>query len=249
MSSVVEQTPPTEAQPARRRNPASIAQGVVIAIGFVMLVGGFAMLAIQYRPFKIPTGSMSPTLEVGDTVLAHTADGKSIGRGDIVVFQDADWGNATLVKRVAAVGGDTVSGDREGRITVNGHQVDEPYLAKATAPAIAFSVTVPEGRLFLLGDFRGNSMDSRSHLDVAFGSVPASGVKARVEAVILPLSRAGLEGRTAAFDELGAPRAHQAGVLVPASWTAVGGAVLIVLASAAGWAVSLSRKLQGRRKA
>ncbi|MFD8483441.1 signal peptidase I [Kitasatospora sp. NPDC059673] len=249
MSSVAERTPPTEVQPARRRSAASIVQGVVIAIGFVMLIGGFAMLAIQYRPYKIPTGSMSPTLEIGDTVLAHTADEKSIGRGDIVVFQDPDWGNATLVKRVAAVGGDTVSGDREGRITVNGHQVEEPYLAKATVVATTFSVTVPEGRLFLLGDFRGNSIDSRSHLDVAFGSVPASGVKARVEAVILPLSRAGLEGRTATFDELGAPRAHQAGVLVPASWTAVGGAALIVLASAAGWAVSLGRKLQRRRKA
>ncbi|PJN21245.1 signal peptidase I [Kitasatospora sp. CB02891] len=249
MTSVAERTPPTEARPVRRRSSVSIVQSLVIAIGFVMLVGGFAMLAIQYRPYKIPTGSMSPTLEIGDTVLAHTADGTSVGRGDIVVFQDPDWGNATLVKRVAAVGGDTVTGDREGRITVNGHQVDEPYLAKTPVPTTVFSVTVPEGRLFLLGDFRGNSMDSRSHLDVAFGSVPASGVKARVEAVILPLSRAGLEGRTAAFDELGAPRAHQAGALLPAGWTAIDGAALIVLASAAGWAVSLGRKLGGRRKA
>ncbi|MGW4384280.1 signal peptidase I [Kitasatospora sp. NPDC004531] len=222
---------------------------MVIAIGFVMLVGGFAVLAVQYRPYKIPTGSMSPTLEIGDTVLARTADEKSIGRGDVVVFQDPDWGNATLVKRVAAVGGDTVSGDREGRITVNGHQLTEPYLAKATVVATEFSVTVPEGRLFLLGDFRGNSMDSRSHLDVAFGTVPASGVRARVEAVILPLSRSGLEERTTAFDELGAPRAHEAGALVPAAWTSVGGAALIVLASAAGWAVSLGGKLRGRRKA
>ncbi|WP_083647142.1 signal peptidase I [Kitasatospora sp. CB01950] len=249
MSSVAERTPPTEARPARRRSSASIVQGLVIAIGFVMLVGGFAVLAVQYRPYKIPTGSMAPTLQIGDTVLAHTADGKSIGRGDIVVFQDSDWGDATLVKRVVAVGGDTVSGDREGRITVNGHRVEEPYLAKATVLTTEFSVTVPEGRLFLLGDFRGNSLDSRSHLEVASGSVPASAVKARVEAAILPMSRAGLEGRTTAFDELGAPRAHQAGALLPAAWTSVGGAALIVLASAAGWAVSLGRKLQGRRKA
>ncbi|KDN83091.1 signal peptidase I [Kitasatospora cheerisanensis] len=247
MSSVAERTQPAEARPAGRRSPASIVQGLVIAIGFVMLVGGFGVLAVQYRPYKIPTGSMSPTLESGDTVLAHTADGKSTGRGDIVVFQDPDWGNVTLVKRVVAIGGDTVSGDREGRITVNGRQVNEPYLEKAAVLATAFSVTVPEGRLFVLGDFRGNSLDSRSHLDVAFGSVPASGVKARVEAVIQPLSRARLEGRTAAFDELGAPSAHQAGALVPASWTSVGGAVLIVLASAAGWTVSLARKLRGRK--
>ncbi|MFJ5233445.1 signal peptidase I [Kitasatospora sp. NPDC088391] len=226
---------------------ASIVQGVVIALGFVMLVGGFAVLAVQYRPYKIPTGSMSPTLETGDTVLARTGGG-SAGRGDIVVFQDQDWGNATLVKRVAAVGGDTVSGDAAGRITVNGKPVAEPYLEPAKVVATAFSVTVPEDRLFLLGDFRGNSMDSRSHLDVAFGTVPASGVKARVEAVVQPMSRAGLKQRTAAFDDLGAPGAHRPGPLVPAAWTSVGGAVLIVLASAVGWVVSLTRRLGGRRK-
>ncbi|WP_282202636.1 signal peptidase I [Kitasatospora fiedleri] len=246
MSSVAERTPRTGAGPARRRNTASIVQGVVIALGFAMLVGGFGMLAVEYRPYRIPTGSMSPTLESGDTVLART--GGSAGRGDIVVFQDQDWGDATLVKRVVAVGGDTVSGDREGRITVNGHQVSEPYLAPVRTNTTEFSVTVPEGRLFLLGDFRGNSLDSRSHLDVAFGSVPASEVKARVEAVIQPLSRAGLERRVPAFDALGAPGAHRAGPLLPAAWTAVGGAVLIVAASAAGWAVSLTRWLRGRRR-
>ncbi|QKW21754.1 signal peptidase I [Kitasatospora sp. NA04385] len=247
MSSVAERTAHTGAGPARRRSAGSIVQGVAIALGFVMLVGGFAVLALQYRPYRIPSGSMSPTLAIGDTVLART--GGSVGRGDIVVFQDEDWGNATLVKRVVAVGGDTVSGDRAGRIAVNGHQVSEPYLAPAEMGTTEFSVTVPEGRLFLLGDFRGNSLDSRSHLDVAFGSVPASGVKARVEAVIRPLSRAGLESPVRAFDDLGAPTAHRPGPLVPATWTSVGGAVLIVAASAAGWAVSLTRRLRGRRKA
>ncbi|GLW56655.1 signal peptidase I [Kitasatospora phosalacinea] len=244
MSSVAERAPLAGTGPARRRSVASVVQGVVIALGFVMLVGGFAVLALQYRPYKIPTGSMSPTLAVGDTVLART--GGSVGRGDIVVFQDQDWGNATLVKRVVAVGGDTVSGDREGRITVNGHQVSEPYLAPLRMGTTEFSVTVPEGRLFLLGDFRGNSLDSRSHLDVAFGSVPVSGVKARVEAVIQPFSRAGLEQRTPSFDGLGAPGAHRAGPLLPAAWTSAGGAVLIVAASAVGGALSLARRLRRR---
>ncbi|MFC8718756.1 signal peptidase I [Kitasatospora sp. NPDC057198] len=247
MSSVAERTPRTGADPARRRRAASVVQGVAIALGFVMLVGGFALLALQYRPYRIPTGSMSPTLEVGDTVLART--GGSVGRGDIVVFRDGDWGDATLVKRVVAVGGDTVSGDEEGRITVNGHRVSEPYLTAFATNGTAFSVTVPEGRMFLLGDFRGNSLDSRSHLDVAFGTVPVSGVKARVEAVIRPLSRAGLEPRASAFDELGGPQAHQAGPLLPAAWTSAGGAALIVAASVAGWAVSLTRRLRGRRRA
>ncbi|MEV4556409.1 signal peptidase I [Kitasatospora sp. NPDC049285] len=247
MSSVAERTPPTQAEPTRRRSAASIVQGVLIALGFAALVGGFVVIAVLYRPYKVPSGSMSPTVQIGDTVLARTADGKSVGRGDIVVFQDQEWGNATMVKRVVAVGGDTVSGDDTGRISVNGHPVDEPYLPKATAPSTAFTVTVPEDRLFLLGDYRGNSLDSRSHLDVASGTVPAAGVKARVEAIVQPLSRAGMEKRTAAFDVLGAPSAHQQGPLVPAAWTSVGGAVLIVLASAAGWAVSLTRRLRRRR--
>ncbi|BAJ30974.1 MULTISPECIES: signal peptidase I [Kitasatospora] len=245
MSSLAERTPRAEAGQARRRSTASVVQGAVIGLGLVMLIGGFAVLALQYRPYKIPTGSMSPTLASGDTVLART--GGTVGRGDIVVFQDRDWGNSTLVKRVVAVGGDTVSGDSGGRITVNGQRVPEPYLAPVELGATAFSVTVPEGRLFLLGDFRENSLDSRSHLDVASGSVPVSGVKARVEAVIQPLSRAGLERRTPAFDGLGTPGAHQPGPLLPAAWTSAGGAVLIVAASAAGWTVSLARRLRGRR--
>lgn len=246
MSSVAEQTPRTEAGPARRRSVGSIVQGVVIALGFVMLVGGFGTLALQYRPYRIPTASMSPTLKAGDTVLART--GGSAGRGDIVVFQDPDWGSSTLVKRVVAVGGDTVSGGLDGRIAVNGHQVPEPYLTPVAMNTTEFSITVPEGRLFLLGDFRGNSLDSRSHLDVAFGSVPASAVKAKVEAVIQPLSQAGLKQRTTAFDELGAPGAHHPGPLVPAAWAAAVGAVLIVVASAVGWVVSLAGRLR-RRKA
>ncbi|GAA2751417.1 signal peptidase I [Kitasatospora cinereorecta] len=247
MSKVAERAPSPQVTGRPRRSVASVAQGVVIAIGFVMLVGGFGVIAADYRPYKIPSASMTPTLGIGDTVLARKAGGDAVGRGDIVVFHDDAWGNSQLVKRVVGVGGDTVTGDDRGRLTVNGKPVDEPYLDKNPVLATAFTVTVPEGRLFVLGDDRGNSLDSRSHLDVASGSVPASGVVARVEARIVPLSRAAAQPRTVAFDGLGGPLAHRPGPLVPAAWATVIGAALIVLASAAGGVVSLGRRIGKRR--
>ncbi|GAA4865837.1 signal peptidase I [Kitasatospora terrestris] len=247
MSSVAERT--TSVRPAgrTRRSTASVVQGLVIALGFVMMVGGSALIAVDYRPYKIPTASMTPTLAIGDTVLARKADGGSVGRGDIVVFQDDSWGAEPMVKRVVAVGGDTVAGDERGRLTVNGKPVREPYLEDKPILSVAFSVAVPEGRLFLLGDDRTNSLDSRSHLELAAGTVPATGVQARVEAVLLPFSRAGTHSRTTAFDGLGGEPAHQSGPLVPAAWAAAGGAATVVLASAAGGVVQLVRRLRGRR--
>jgi len=248
MSSVAERTQSAATAVRPRRSIAGLVQGVVIAVGFVMLVGGFAVVAVDYRPYKIPTASMTPTLAIGDTVLARKADGASVGRGDIVVFHDEAWGNASMVKRVVAVGGDTVACcDAQGRLTVNGAPVDEPYLGKGRNLSTTYSVTVPEGRLFLLGDDRTSSLDSRSHLEDASGTVPASGVEARVEATVLPFSRAAAHPRAAGFDVIPGPSAHGAGPLVPAIWAAVVGAGLVVLASAAGWAVSLMRRLRGRR--
>ena len=101
-----------------------------------------------------------------------------------------------LVKRVIGVGGDRIACcDSEKRITVNGVPLTEPYLypGDRAAPSLAkFSVRVPEGRLWVMGDHRSESADSRFHLgDPGGGFVPIDDVVGRAFARVWPLSRAG----------------------------------------------------------
>ncbi|MFJ8628035.1 signal peptidase I [Kitasatospora sp. NPDC093550] len=248
-SSVVDQTADRPAAPApERRRPAAVLQGVALALGLVLMIGGFALIAVDYRPYNIPTASMHPTLQAGDTVLARKVGGGAVGRGDVVVFRDQAWGGELMVKRVVAVGGDTVasSGDNR-RLTVNGQPVDEPYLATQGRQGESFSVTVPEGRLFLLGDNRVGSLDSRTHLEVDGGTVPADAVEARVEATLQPFGRAGLLARTTAFEGFAGAKASQPGPLEPAAYATVGGAALILVTSAVGGVAGLARRLRRGR--
>ncbi|MGV9313125.1 signal peptidase I [Streptomyces sp. NPDC003691] len=170
--------------------------GLAVAVGCVLFLGGFVWGALLYQPYLVPTDSMTPSVAVGDRVLAERIDGDEVRRGDIVVFRQTAWGDAPMVKRVVGVGGDTVACcGRNGRLTVNGTPVDEPYVrGGGPASPTGFSTTVPDGKLFLLGDERGSSLDSRSHLqDAARGSVPRTAVEARVDAVVWPLPGSFLE--------------------------------------------------------
>ncbi|MFB7356902.1 signal peptidase I [Streptomyces gardneri] len=171
----------------------SVLSGLTVAVGCVLFLGGFVWGALVYQPYTVPSDSMTPTIAVGSRVLAERVDGDEVRRGDVVVFTDALWGSSPMIKRVVAVGGDTVACcDRDGRLTVNGTAVDEPYLRPGPGGVVVasgqeFSVTVPEGNLFLLGDDRYTSLDSRSHMEEAgHGSVPRSAVVGRVDAVAWP---------------------------------------------------------------
>ncbi|MFF4169292.1 signal peptidase I [Streptomyces sp. NPDC001744] len=95
-----------------------------------------------------------------------------------------------LIKRVVAVGGDTVRCcGEDGRLTVNGVPLDEPYLHPGNPPsAIPFEVRVPEGRIFVLGDHRSDSADSRFHLDEKdHGTVAEEQVVGRAVVIAWPV--------------------------------------------------------------
>lgn len=178
--------------------------GLAVALGIVLFLGGFGWGALAYRPFTVPTSSMSPTIAAGDRVLGQRVDADEIRRGDVVVFNDKEWvTGALVVKRVVAVGGDTVACCTNGKLTVNGKEIDEPYLKGGVVEDKAIpTVKVPEGRLFLLGDERQGSLDSSAHLtDAAQGTVARSAVEARVDAVVWPWK--GMLERPTGFEELG----------------------------------------------
>ncbi|MEU0598757.1 signal peptidase I [Streptomyces sp. NPDC006393] len=207
--------------------------GLAVALGLVLFLGGFAWAAVVYRPYTVPTSSMTPTIDMGDRVLAQRVDGDEIRRGDVVVFYDKSWvSNAPVVKRVVAVGGDTVSCCTRGKLTVNGKPIDEPYLKGGVAEDKTIpTVKVPEGRLFLLGDERQGSLDSTAHLDdAAKGTVARADVTARVDAVVWPMK--GMLERPTGFEQLGA--LSRPGPLRTIVLLVVAGAVLVLAGGAYG---------------
>ncbi len=134
--------------------------------GLPILFGIFLALVIllnmAFRLILVDGVSMQPTLAEGDWLLiCRVVDAQ---KGDIVVTNTHNTQNARIIKRLIALPGDTVDIDFEtGVVTVNGVALDEPYLADRSAARgdVTFPLTVPEGCVFLLGDNRMNSMDSR----------------------------------------------------------------------------------------
>ncbi|WP_395363977.1 signal peptidase I [Streptomyces sp. YH02] len=229
----------------------SVLSGLAVAVGCVLFLGGFVWGALLYQPYSVPTDSMTPTLDVGSKILAQRVEGDEVRRGDVVVFTDPLWGNVPTVKRVVATGGDTVACcETDGRLTVNGKPVDEPYLrpgagGRVIASGTDFSVTVPAGNLFLLGDDRHTSLDSRTHMEEAGqGSVPRSSVIARVDAVIWPAK--GLLDRPTGF--AGLPGGiSEPGPVMPLLGAIAAGGLLVLLGGAYGPVVRLAGRLTERR--
>ncbi|KOX35785.1 signal peptidase I [Streptomyces sp. NRRL F-6491] len=225
----------------------SVLSGLAVAVGCALFLGGFVWGALLYRPYTVPSDSMTPTLDVNSRVLAERVDGAEVKRGDVVVFDDPLWSSSPMVKRVVAVGGDTVACcGGGGGLTLDGKAVDEPYLragtsGRAVASGQEFSVKVPEGSLFLLGDDRHTSLDSRSHLEEAGqGSVPRSTVVARVDAVVWPAK--GLLDRPTGFADLPGGLSRPGPFKTLLTMIAAGG--ILVFAGAAYGPV---KRLLGRR--
>jgi len=156
---------------------------VAAALGFALLIQAFLV-----KPYRIPSESMEPTLDVGERVLVNRVNYRlsDPDRGDVVVFHPpagsegnrcgaahlpdqacprptSDQSELNFIKRVVALPGDKLE-IREGRAVVNGKPQDEPYtrpcegIGQCNYPR---AITIPPGHFFMMGDNRGESDDSR----------------------------------------------------------------------------------------
>lgn len=146
------------------------------------------------QAFRIPSESMDPTLIKGDRVLVNKLSYRlhDVNRGDVVVFdrpENLPGGPddpQDLIKRVIGLPGDTLYA-RDGVVYVNDRPLDEPYLPEGTSTVnMDQPVTVPEGQVWVMGDNRGNSQDSR-----VFGPIPEDSIVGRAFMLMWPLNRIG----------------------------------------------------------
>jgi signal peptidase I len=172
----------------KKKRRAGLAELVLtVLVAFVLVFGVVRPFVIE--AYRIPTESMVPTLEVGDRILAnkfiyHFTDPK---KGDIIVFDSVDEeDDQTLVKRVVGLAGDEIQVE-DGVLFVNGEAQNEPYLNQELPFRGSYGPTeVPEGHIFVMGDNRGNSADSR-----VFGPLPLENVKGEAFVRFWPISKIG----------------------------------------------------------
>ena len=149
------------------------------------------LLTFAGRTMAVEMESMTPTLLAGDRMIVRSIF-YTPQRGDVVIFAKQDFqGGAALVKRIIALEGDVVDINTEtGIVYVNGLPLDEPYTSGPTnlAGDITYPYTVPPGYVFVIGDNRNHSLDSR-HMEI--GPVDERELIGQVIAVMFPFDRAG----------------------------------------------------------
>jgi len=190
------------------KRPSSFWRELPILLGVAVLVA-VLVRAFVLQTFYIPSPSMEHTLDVYDRVLVNKLvyQFRSPERGEIVVFRaPAEWSNnpdgEDFIKRVIGVGGDRVECcDAEKRLIINGQPLDEPYIyaqdgVRDQAAIGPFDITVPSGRLWMMGDHRSASGDSLEHWerggDIGIATIPEGSVVGRAFTVFWPVDRATL---------------------------------------------------------
>ena len=179
-----------EYRPRRRGLPWPVS-GLIAGVGIALLLRFFVI-----GVFYVPSGSMLETIHEGDLILGEmlSLNFSDPEPGDVVTFDSPLKEGETLVKRVVAVGGQTID-LKGGRFYVDGEPLDEPYTdGKPTeslsgfdgSQGIEYPYEVPEGTIWVMGDNRTNSKDSRF-----FGPVSVDDVTSRVLFIYWPLSHVG----------------------------------------------------------
>ncbi|MBR5259897.1 MAG: signal peptidase I [Eggerthellaceae bacterium] len=167
-----------------------------IAMIVLVFVMAWAMRTFIFGAYEIPSGSMENTIMVDDRVFAEKISYyiDDPQQGDIVTFDDPEIHGRTLIKRIIAVGGQTVD-LIDGVVYVDGQPLDEPYtegkpsypLVPAYGVDITYPYTVPADHIWVMGDNRTKSSDSRY-----FGAVPASSVSGKAVFTYWPISSIGI---------------------------------------------------------
>nr|WTB29471.1 signal peptidase I [Streptomyces sp. NBC_00830] len=167
----------------RRAGRGLLITGTVLAfLGIVLAAGALWTVRSDYTTVTPSGGSMEPTYAPGDRIVIAKTSGAKIRRGDVVLFGVPErFEGKPVLKRVIGLGGDHVVFDGT-RLTVNEAPLKEPYLKDGEVDGGhgPYDVKVPAGRMFLLGDHRANSNDSRYFAGGDSGTVPVTAVRGRV---------------------------------------------------------------------
>ena len=166
----------------------ALSEWTVVIVGAVIVA--LVLRAFLFQAYWIPSESMESTLRTNDRVLVNKISYRlhDVNRGDVVVFErpDDEPGEIRdLVKRVIGLEGDVVEG-RGNDIFVNGERLIEPYLAADEITSDFGPVEVPTGHVFVMGDNRDRSFDSRF-----FGPIGTERIVGRAFFLFWPLSRTG----------------------------------------------------------
>jgi signal peptidase I len=169
------------ADPSRRSHRSRALLAAVV----LLLLLAVPVRAYVAEPFAIPSESMEPTLRPGDHVLVEKLSYRfgSPRRGDLVVFRSPD-GGSLAVKRIVGLAGDRVAIE-DGVLAIDGRLQREPYVDQKSIDSVYFGpVVVPRGDVFVMGDNRADSHDSRD-----YGAVPRRALIGRVLTTLWPLFR------------------------------------------------------------